>query len=39
MIVVGSDRAGALPGMMLESTPYKLWHHRRVPVQVVPHCH
>ncbi len=39
MIVVGSHGAGALRGIVLGSTPYKLLHHSRVPVLVVPHRH
>ena len=37
MIVVGSHGAGALRGIVLGSTPYKLLHQSRVPVLVVPH--
>ena len=39
MTVVGSHGAGALRGIVLGSTPYKLLHHSRVPVLVVPHRH
>jgi len=39
MIVVGSHGAGALRGILFGSTPYKLLHHSRVPVLVVPHRH
>jgi nucleotide-binding universal stress UspA family protein len=39
MIVVGSHGAGALRGILLGSTPYKLLHQSRVPVLVVPHRH
>jgi len=37
MIVVGSHGTGAIRGMLLGSTPYKLLHRSHVPVLVVPH--
>jgi nucleotide-binding universal stress UspA family protein len=39
MIVVGSHGTGAIRGVLLGSTPYKLLHHSHVPVLVVPHRH
>ena len=37
MIVVGSHGTGAIRGVLLGSTPYKLLHHSTVPVVVVPY--
>ena len=39
MIVVGGHGTGAIRGILLGSTPYKLLHHSHVPVLVVPHRH
>jgi nucleotide-binding universal stress UspA family protein len=37
MIVVGTHGSGAIRGVLLGSTPFKLLHHSHVPVVVVPH--
>ncbi len=37
MIVVGTQGVGAIRGMLLGSTAYKLLHHSKIPVLVVPH--
>jgi nucleotide-binding universal stress UspA family protein len=39
LIVVGSHGSGAIRGVLLGSTSYKLLHHSTVPVVVVPHRH
>lgn len=39
LIVVGSHGTGAIRGVLLGSTPYKLLHHSHVPMLVVPHRH
>jgi nucleotide-binding universal stress UspA family protein len=39
MIVVGNHGTGAIRGVLLGSTTYKLLHHSHVPVVVVPHRH